>query len=101
MDNKNKRSGRKTGKITVGMNHEEYIFYKLSRLSKVDKKLARARVRDLGVWTSPKKAAAYLTKYVSTIYEKINSKEIFAKKVGNKYLILTESLVLLLEGIDN
>lgn len=29
MDNKNKRSGRKTGKITVGMNHEEYIFYKL------------------------------------------------------------------------
>ncbi|WP_373213556.1 hypothetical protein [Fusobacterium mortiferum] len=49
MDNKNKRSGRKTGKITVGMNHEEYIFYKLSRLSKVDKKLARAMVRDLGV----------------------------------------------------
>ena len=100
MDNKNKRSGRKTGKITVGMNHEEYIFYKLSRLSKVDKKLARA-IKRFRVWTSPKKAAAYLTKYVSTIYEKINSKEIFAKKVGNKYLILTESLVLLLEGIDN
>lgn len=101
MDKKNKKSGKKVERIKTGMNHEEYILYKLSKLSKVDKKLARAMVKELGEWTSPKKAAAYLTKYVSTIYEKINSKEIFARKVGNKYLILTESLILLLEELDN
>lgn len=101
MHKKNKKSGKKTRKITVGMTYEEYILYKLSKLSKVDKKLAKAMVKDLGVWTNPKKAAAYLTKYVSKIYEKISAKEIFAKKVGHKYLILTESLVLLLEGLDD
>ena len=95
---KNKRN---SSKVSQSMTYEEYIMYKLSKLSKVDKKLAKSMVNKLGEWTNPKDAAEYLTKYVSTIYEKINSKEILAKKLGNKYLIYTESLILLLEEIED
>lgn len=95
------KNEKKVEKIKTGMNHEEYILYKLSKLSNVNKALAKDMVKSLGEWTNPKEAAEYLTKYISTIYDKINSKEILARKLGNKYVIYTKSLVLLLEEIND
>lgn len=82
------------------MTSEEYILYRLSKLSKVNKHISKKIVKELGYLITPQKVAEYLGKSVSTIYEKIRNKEILAKKIGNKYRICSESLILLFEDID-
>ncbi len=82
------------------MTSEEYILYKMSKLSKVDKYISKNMVKELGYLITPQKAADYLGKSVSTIYEKIKNKEILTRKLGNKYRICSDTLILLLEDID-
>ena len=98
---KSKEVSKKNDKIKKdNMTSEEYILYKLSKLSKVNKHISKNMVKQLGYLITPQEAAEYLGKCVSTIYEKIKNKEILAKKMGNKYKICTETLILLLEEID-
>lgn len=79
------------------MSNEEYIFYKLERLSPADKILCNKIVKSLGEWSSIKKVANYLNLHPNTIYEKVGAGEIISRKIKGKILIFSQSIVLIME----
>ncbi|MFV0579777.1 MAG: DNA-binding protein [Fusobacterium ulcerans] len=79
------------------MEREEYIYKKLGNLSALDKAQAEEMVKNLGEWTTVRKAAKYFNKHRNTICYKLEEGDILYRKIGTSILIYTRSLIFLLE----
>ena len=79
------------------MEREEYIFKKLGNLSPMNKTLADEIVKELGEWATINEAAKYLKNHKNTIYERVEEGDVISRRIGNKILIYTRSLIFLLE----
>lgn len=82
------------------MEVDDYFFLKLEKLPSSKKKLADEMVKVLHEWAPVNKVAEYLQRDPTTIYRKIRGRELYAKKISNRILVYTRSIVLLLEDID-
>ncbi len=79
------------------MEREEYIFKKLGNFSALDKALSEEMVKHLGEWATIDEVAKYFKRHKNTIYDKVEGGDVIHRKIGNKILIYTKSLIFLLE----
>ena len=79
------------------MEREKYIYKKLGNLSALDKALAEEIVEHIGEWATINEAAKYLKNHKNTIYERVEEGDVISRRIGNKILIYTRSLIFLLE----
>lgn len=79
------------------MTREDYMCQKLGSLSNFDKLLVEEMVEQLGEWATIDSVAKYFKRHRNTISYKLDAGDILYKRIGNKILIYTKSLIFLLE----
>ncbi|WP_339007603.1 helix-turn-helix domain-containing protein [Fusobacterium varium] len=79
------------------MTREDYMCQKLGSLSNFDKLLVEKMVEQLGEWATIEETAKYFKRHKNTIYDKVEGGEVLNRRIGNKILIYTRSLIFLME----
>ena len=77
---------------------DNYIHKKLEVMPPFEKQLSEELTQKLGDWTTVDEVAGYLKKHRNTIYNRVAAGDVISRKVGNKIIIYTKSLVFLLEN---
>ena len=54
-------------------------------------------MEHIGEWATINEAAKYLKNHKNTIYERVEEGDVISRRIGNKILIYTRSLIFLLE----
>ena len=76
---------------------DNYIHKKLEAMPSFERHLSEELAQKLGDWSTVNEAAAYLKKHPNTIYNRVAAGDVISRKVGNKIIIYSKSLIFLLE----